>query len=97
MITVFRRESLPELEANLKKIDADIAAHPLAAPPVKQAQEIIEAKGEKDNDAVARELADRGLPSLEELGKIQLQHTGSWWRLHRDRNKIVKQISKLNS
>lgn len=43
---------------------------------------------------MSRELADQNLPSLEELGKLQVDSTISWWKLHRKRNNLVKKIAR---
>jgi len=91
---VFHRESLEELEAKLEAVDADIASHPLSSDRVKAAQAIVEARGNKDTEEVSRELADQNLPSLEELGKLQVDSTISWWKLHRKRNNLVKKIAR---
>lgn len=64
---MFHRESLEELEAKLETIDAEMAAHPLASKRVKAAHALVEMKGDKDTEAVSRELADQNLPSLEEI------------------------------
>ncbi|MFC6356542.1 hypothetical protein [Luethyella okanaganae] len=95
MPSIFRRESVPELEAKLEEIDADIARHPIASEKVKKAHRIVENRGDKSDADLTHALAASGLPALEELGRIQLEHTGSWWRLHRARNKIITKIQKL--
>ncbi len=92
---MFKRDSLDEVQLKLEKIDAEITAHPLASGPVKEAQALIDANGGQDNDAVEVELAARDLPSLQELGKIQLAGTRSWWALHRRRKKLVKRRERL--
>lgn len=92
---MFRRQPLSELQENLSAVNDQLDAHPFASPQVKRAHEIIDNRDDKDNAAVELELEKEGLPSLEELGRIQLKHTGSWWRLNRDRNKLLKQITKL--
>lgn len=97
MTRLFRRRSLPDLQAKLEAIDAGIAAHPLASEKVKKVHRIVETHGDRSDDEIAQALALHGLPTLEELGKIQLEHTGSWWRLHRSRNRIITRIEKLKS
>lgn len=92
---MFRRRPLHELEAKLEAIDRSLAQHPLASERVKKAHLIVGNKSDSDDATVARQLAEAGLPSLEELGKIQLEHTGSWWRLHRNRRKLLRKIEKL--
>lgn len=92
---MFHRESLQELEAKLEAIDAEIASHPLASEPVKAAQAIIETNNGKDTEAVSQQLLEQNLPSLEELGKIQVKGTTSWWSLNRARNKLEKKIERI--
>lgn len=82
--------------ARLAQVEEDIAAHPLASERVKLAQAVVDNADEKDKAEVNRQLTERGLPSLEELGKIVVQGTASWWRLHRDKKKIEKNIEKLS-
>lgn len=73
---------------------AKIAAHPLSSPPVKEAHAVIEAHGGKDESGeLSRELKERGLPSLEELGKIQARTSFSWWRLHRKRRSLERRLA----
>lgn len=91
---MFHRESLEGLKAKLDAVDAEIASHPLSSDRVKAAQAIVKARENKDTEEVSRELADQNLPSLEELGKIQVNGTVSWWKLHRKRNNLVKKIDR---
>ncbi|WP_431806772.1 hypothetical protein [Microbacterium paraoxydans] len=79
----------------LAEVDKLIAAHPLAQDSVREAHALIESTGERDKDALSGELAARGLPTLEELGRIQVQTTSSWWRLRRERKKILRKIERL--
>lgn len=48
MTPLVRRRSLPDLEAKLEAIDADIAAHPLASEKIKKAHRIVETHGGLD-------------------------------------------------
>jgi hypothetical protein len=89
---MFHRETRDELQSKLAEIDAEIASHPLNDSAVKEAQAVVDANG-GEKEAAARELAERGLPSLEELGKLVATGTASWWNLHRKRNKVVKKLS----
>lgn len=93
---MFASETLKQLMARLKQVEADIAAHPLASERVKLAQAVVDNADDKDEVEVNRQLTERGLPRLEELGKIVVQGTASWWRLHRDKKKIEKKIGKLS-
>jgi len=92
---MFQRESLHELEAKIEAIDVRIAAHPLASAPVTAAHAIIEANTGQDAEVVSRELAERNLPTLEEIGIIQARGTVTWWRLHRDRSKLIAKVARL--
>lgn len=94
MIVMFRRRSVPELEGQLREVEERISAHPLASERVVEAQKLVEERNGKDQKALSRELSERGLPSLEELGQIQFRNTASWWRLHRDQKRLSRQIQK---
>ncbi|WP_444592683.1 hypothetical protein, partial [Brachybacterium sp. AOP42-B2-9] len=78
---------MPELEGQLREVEERISAHPLASERVVEAQKLVEERNGKDQKALSRELSERGLPSLEELGQIQFRNTASWWRLHRDQKR----------
>lgn len=69
-----------------------IAAHPLASPPVKSAFEVIERHGKENADVISTELAERGLPSLDELGKLQVRHMFSWWNVNRQARRLEKKL-----
>lgn len=104
MIVMFRRRSVPELEGQLREVEERISAHPLASERVVEAQKLVEERNElveerngKDQKALSRELSERGLPSLEELGQIQFRNTASWWRLHRDQKRLSRQIQKCRT
>lgn len=92
-----RRKDLEELKAELSTVEAEISKHPLASEPIRQAQEIVEKDKGKDEAAISRELKENGLPDLAELGKVQLSGSGSWWKLHRKKNKLEKAISQAQS
>lgn len=97
MIVMFRRRSVPELEGQLREVEERISAHPLASERVVEAQKLVEERNGKDQKALSRELSERGLPSLEELGQIQFRNTASWWRLHRDQKRLSRQIQKCRT
>jgi len=92
---MMNRKSGAELQAKLESVDAAIATHQLSSEPVTRAHAIIEAIGKDNKALLERELAEQRLPDLEELGRIQLRGTASLWKLHRERNKVVKKIEKL--
>ena len=91
------RDRTIALQGKLKTVDAAIAAHPLSCEPITSAHAIIEAHSRDDKKLVERELAAQGLPGLAELGRIQVRSSYSWWKLHRQRNAIVKRISRDTS
>lgn len=88
---------MPELEGQLREVEERISAHPLASERVVEAQKLVEERNGKDQKALSRELSERGLPSLEELGQIQFRNTASWWRLHRDQKRLSRQIHKCRT
>ncbi|WP_104196236.1 hypothetical protein [Cryobacterium sp. M15] len=94
---MFSRESQPELQIKLEAADAAVAAHPLAAERIKRAHAIIESTDSADKDLVEQKLAEEGLPDLAEIGLIQVRNSVSWWKLHRERNKITDKLEKLDS
>ncbi|WP_308726758.1 hypothetical protein [Clavibacter sp. VKM Ac-2542] len=59
-----------------------------------RADAIIEASDRDDKAAVEARLAEEGLPGLAELGKIQVRHSVSWWRLHRRRRRILARLDR---
>ncbi|PPI41718.1 MULTISPECIES: hypothetical protein [unclassified Rathayibacter] len=91
-----KRKSLEELRRKLASANAAIAAHAFSSDEVTRAYAIIESS-EKDKKLVAKRLEEEGLPDMVELGKIQLRNTVSWWKLHRDRNKIAARLDKLEN
>lgn len=91
---MWRKESLEQLQTRLLDVDAQIAAHPLSSERVQRANEIVALKGVVGIEEVERLLAEQALPSLEELGQIQVAGTVSWWRLHRERRKIETKIER---
>lgn len=94
---MFHRKSLKELRAKLDSTNAAIARHPLASGRMTRAHAVVESTGSGDKDLVNEKLHEENLPGLVELGKTQVRHSFSWWKLHRNRNKIVKQLEKYGS
>ncbi|OUE28292.1 hypothetical protein [Clavibacter michiganensis] len=80
--------------AGLAAVDAAIAAHPLSSDRVRRAHAVVEAGDRDDRAAVDRQLAEAGLPGLAELGRIQVRHSLSWWRLHRRRRRILARLDR---
>ena len=88
------RDRTSRLRLKLTRVDAAIAAHLLSSDRVTSAHAIIEAYGRNDKELVERELAAQGLPGLADLGRIQVRSSYSWWKLHRQRNTVVKSLSR---
>jgi len=80
------------LRLYLDKIETAIAVHPLASEPVLQSFEVIKRIGQENAELISEELGARGLPSLDELGRLQVRHGFSWVRLHRKRKKVRNKL-----
>lgn len=91
------RKNLDALRAELSAIETRISGHPLASPPIRHAQDIVEHDKSKDQATIGRELAENGLPDLAELGKVQVSGSGSWWKLHRKKNKLEAEIARATN
>lgn len=79
-----------DLAQRLERVQKRIDAHPLASAAVKSAGEVIDRHGKENVDAVSKELFERGLPSLVELGRLQVRHMFTWWNLHRRRRNLER-------
>ena len=90
-----RHEGVDTLRRELEQVDALIAAHPLASPRIRAAPEIVGEARSRDAAEIERQLADRGLPGAEELGRAQVAGTWSWWKLHRSRRRLVRRMERL--
>lgn len=80
--------------ARLAKVEAEIAAHPLSSTPVTDAFAVIEKHGKENSVEITAELQERELPSLDELGRIQLKSTFSWWNLHRKKRALLRRLGR---
>ncbi len=78
----------------LAAVDAAIAAHPLSSERVTRANAISAASDGDDKAGVEARLAEERLPDLAELGRIQVRHSVSWWRLHRRRRRILARLDR---
>ena len=85
----------PRLEAKLRSLDARIAEHPLGSTAVKDAHAVITANAGAEKEVIARELAERGLPSLQELGSLQVRHSLTWWWLNRSKIAAESKLARL--
>lgn len=83
-----------EIEKRLSAIDESISMHPLGSAPVREAFAVIEKHGKEHREAISQELFERDLPSLDELGKLQLTTTLGWWRLHRTRRSLLNKLGR---
>ena len=82
------------LRAELDEVNSLISDHPLASRRVRAAYEVVEGHGSRKSAEVDRDLAAKGLPSVSELGKVQMSSTWSWWKLHRRKLKLEKKIRR---
>ena len=82
------------LRAELQRVDAAIAAHPLASRDVRAAHEVVEQDRSGDAARINAELAARGLPGVEQLGRTQVTGIWSWWRLHRRKRALERRIER---
>ena len=94
MMSMFRTKTLQEFENELRAVETQISAHPLSAEKVVQAQSLVAESSDQPREAVEQRLRAAGLPGLEELGRLQLHHTASWWRLHRRRRRLHHRIER---
>lgn len=93
---MFTNRSREGLTARLAEVEAEIFTHPLSSERVTRAHALIEAMGDAETAVVDARLAEQGLPSLGELGRLQLRHTASWSRLHREKRKAQRLLDKLD-
>lgn len=91
------KEALHRVERKISRLDSDIAKHPLASGPIAEAQSVIDAYKGQGEERIAECLAERGLPTLQEVGKVTLKSMISWGRLHRRRKKLVDKRERLLS
>lgn len=82
------------LEEELRAVNAKLSTHPLASAPVKEAHALVATMQGADKTEVSKRLSDKGLPSLDELGSLQLKGSVSWWRLNRRKNKLEKKLEE---
>ena len=91
---VGRRTSLDAARRELEQVDAAISAHPFAAPRTRAANDTVAENKARGAAAVDRELADNGLPSAVELGKVHLTGLWGWWKLHRRRRQLQRVLAR---
>ena len=93
---VGRRTSPDAVRRELRQVDAAISAHPFASPRVRAANETVAEHKARGAAAVDRELAGKGLPGAVELGKVYVAGTWSWWRLHRRRRQLQRELDRVD-
>ncbi|AHU90581.1 hypothetical protein V3M78_01650 [Trueperella pyogenes] len=88
-------KNLNQLRRELEVVNQKIADNPLSAPEISEATELIESLKETDRESeIETELAKRGLPNSEEIGKVIFQHSLTLARLNKKRLKLEKKIGK---
>lgn len=95
---MFKKQTLAELNAELGEIEAEIASNPLASAQVIKASKTIEElkKDDLSAEAIDSVLAPNELPSLAQIGQVQLQNIAPWAKLHRAKKKTEAKIAKLS-
>jgi len=100
------RRSVPELEREAARIADEIARHPLASDAFTRAQSIIDqarasgarlSSGSSAAADVEARLAADGLPSLSEIGRLQVSGLRGWARLHRDQRRVREELRRRGS
>lgn len=81
-----------QMVARMDRVQARIDCHPLSSSRVRSAFEAIERHGKENAGDIGVELAERGLPSLDELGRLQIRHMFSWWNLNRRKRALGRKI-----
>lgn len=88
------RKTRSERERELDRVLRDIADSPLSSEVFRQANSLIEELGGEDPPVINEALMTRGLPRLDELGKMQAKHGFRFARLHRRRHKLARKLSR---
>lgn len=91
------KQTVVELKADLELVKAEIENHPYNSPEMKAANQIIESHSRKDESEISRELAEKQLPRLEELGLITVKGLRSFANLHRSRVRLEAKIAKAET
>ncbi len=94
MDLIRRRHGVRTLRAELERVEAAISAHPLASRDVRAAHAVVEQDRSEDAARIDAQLAARGLPGVEQLGRTQVSGTWSWWRLHRRKRQLERRIER---
>lgn len=89
-----RRKSVDTLRAELEAVDALISVHPLASRRIRAARDMVDGTKSRGTEEVDQKLADDGLPSVEELGRAHVAGFWGWWKLHRRRRKLLRELER---
>ena len=90
---LFRRKDTTQLRSELDAVKAEIAANPLSQDRAQEAQSLIEEMKADGREAeIDHALAERRLPSTEEIGKLVAQHMFALARLNRKRIKLERKL-----
>lgn len=95
-MNIFERPPRSTLEEQLQEVEENISSHPFSDRRIVEANSLVDSMEGADKEEIERLLASQDLPSLEELGKITASGTYSWWKLNRDKRKLIKKIEKIS-
>lgn len=88
-----RRKDTTQLRSELDAVKAEIAANPLSQDCVQEAQSLIEEmKADGRAAEIDEELAERHLPSVEEIGGLVAQHVFGLAKLNQKRIKLERKL-----
>lgn len=94
---MFLGKNLNQLRRELEVVNREIADNPLSAQDISEATELIESLKEAGRETeIDTELAKRGLPTSEYIGKVILQYSVSLARLNKKRLKLEKKIARAD-
>lgn len=88
------RKTRSEQERELDQVLRDISDSPLSSEVFRHANSLIEELEGDDPPAINEALMTRGLPRLDELGKMQAKHGFRFARLHQRRRKLERKLGR---
>lgn len=91
------RATLPEARVRLAVVRARIARHPLNAPALVAARELLAEHRDLGKEELTRLLAERGLPGPAVQGRYLLRGLPSLARLHRERLRLEASLAELEA
>ncbi|PDQ36312.1 MAG: hypothetical protein B5766_01775 [Candidatus Lumbricidophila eiseniae] len=92
---MFSRASADELRSQLRDVEAQLEAHAYNTPEAMLTREITERYRDEGEARIEKELADRGLPSLKETGKIVARGLWSYAKLEKRKRKLQQKIASI--